>query len=233
MFRHSKTRSRFLSFVTMTSKLGVFRGIIMGAPASGKGTVSERIIKQFGFAHLSCGDILRQNIQAGTALGHEANQYIIKGQLVPDSLVISCILKQINNIGNHSWLLDGFPRTKYQADQLLDNESIDTVLSLIVPHDVIIERIQGRWVHLKSGRVYNTGFNKPKVPFRDDLTGEPLEQRADDKPDTVRERLEIYENITKPVTEFFRSKGLLVEFEGNTTDEIWPKVSKYLSKKVK
>lgn len=213
----------------------VLRAVIMGAPASGKGTISERIIKHFQLHHLACGDILRQNIQNGTELGKEAEQYIKKGQLVPDRLVVKCILDKIKEIPGQptvSWLLDGFPRTIAQADELAAAERVDVVLNLVVPHDVIVERVQGRWVHLASGRVYNVDFNAPKIPFTDDVTGEPLVQRDDDKPETVRKRLEVYEKSTKPLAQYYEKKGILASFEGRTSNEIWPRVQTFLQKKL-
>lgn len=213
----------------------VFRAVIMGAPASGKGTISARICSHFKLHHLACGDILRQNIQLKTPLGEEAQKYISVGKLVPDELVIKCILDKIKEIpspSENTWLLDGFPRTIEQADKLADAEQLDAVLNLVVPHDVIIDRVKGRWVHLASGRVYNTDFNKPKVPFKDDVTGEPLVQRDDDKPETVKKRLEIYENFSKPLIEYYAKKKLLVEFEGRTSNEIWPKVQEFLKNKI-
>lgn len=123
--------------------------------------------------HLSCGDILRRHIQQQTPLGVTANKYMQNGQLVPDNLVIDCILDEVSNIGHQkSWLLDGFPRTIEQANKLADFQKVDSVMNLVVPHDVIIDRVRNRWIHLPSGRVYNIGFNSPKVPFKDDVTGE-------------------------------------------------------------
>lgn len=132
-----------------------------------------------------------------------------------------------------SWLLDGFPRTIAQAEYLWNFQPVESVINLHVPHDVIIERVKDRWVHLQSGRVYNLHFNKPKVEGLDDLTGEELVQREDDKPETVRKRLEIYEECIKPMADFYRKLGILVEFEGRTTNEIWPKIEEYLEKSIK
>lgn len=215
----------------MASK--VFRALVMGAPGSGKGTVSERIIKRFNLKYLSSGDVLRQNIQGKTPLGLEAANFMQKGQLVPDELVIKCITNQLLALENSSWLLDGFPRTIEQAEYLWTFQKVDSVLNLIVPHKIIINRIQKRWVHLKSGRVYNTEFNAPKVPGIDDVTGEPLIQREDDKPETVQNRLNIYEKTTKPLAEFYKKHGILAEFAGNTTNEIWPSVEAYLENAMK
>lgn len=115
-----------------------------------------------------------------------------------------------------------------QADALWKVQPVDVVVNLVVPFEVIIDRVKNRWVHLPSGRVYNIGFNTPKVEGKDDETGEDLVQRPDDKPEAVRKRLEIYESVTRPVIEFYKAKGILKEFEGRTSDEIWPKVTAYL-----
>lgn len=135
------------------------------------GTISDRITKKFNLKHLSCGDVLRRHIQEQTVLGITANKFMQNGQLVPDDLVINCILEEVVQIGQESWLLDGFPRTIEQADKLGEAQTVDSVMNLVVPHDVIIDRVKNRWVHLPSGRVYNIGFNSPKVPFKDDETG--------------------------------------------------------------
>uniref|UniRef100_A0A182IXK3 GTP:AMP phosphotransferase, mitochondrial n=1 Tax=Anopheles atroparvus TaxID=41427 RepID=A0A182IXK3_ANOAO len=210
------------------TRSNLFRAIIMGAPGSGKGTVSGRIVKSFGLKHISSGDLLRSNIENRTELGQIADKYIREGKLVPDIYITKCILSELEQIKTHSWLLDGFPRTRDQADDLWHQERIDSVINLEVPFEVIIERIQSRWVHLPSGRVYNVGFNDPKVPGRDDVTGEPLSQRPDDNPVAVRKRLEVYDACTRPINEYFEKKGVLKTFKGSTTDEIWPHVKQYL-----
>ncbi|KAJ3650103.1 hypothetical protein Zmor_021811 [Zophobas morio] len=211
----------------MASKL--FRSVILGAPASGKGTISSRIVKNFNLEHISSGDKLRLNIQNKTEVGLEVEKYLQSGQLVPDSLMIKFIVGEINQVNGKSWLLDGFPRTVIQASSLWNVQQLDVVLNLVVPFDVIIERVKGRWIHLPSGRVYNTDFNAPKIPGKDDITGEDLVQRDDDKPDVVRKRLEQYDNMTRPVIDYYKNKGVLQEFHGSTSDEIWPKVADCLA----
>lgn len=206
----------------MATKL--FKSVILGAPASGKGTISSRIVKSFNLEHISSGDKLRLDIKNNTAIGQEAVKYIKAGQLVPDNVIIKFITKEIELVGNKPWLLDGFPRTLTQAQSLYSVQKLDLVLNLVVPFEVIIERVKGRWIHLPSGRVYNTDFNAPKVIGKDDLTGEDLVQREDDKPEVVERRLKQYEEMTKPVIEFYRKVGVLKEFQGRTSDEIWPKV---------
>ncbi|XP_055642067.1 GTP:AMP phosphotransferase AK3, mitochondrial [Toxorhynchites rutilus septentrionalis] len=209
----------------------LIRAVIMGAPGSGKGTVSARLVKTFNMHHISSGDLLRSNIEQKTELGRIADKYIKEGKLVPDVYITQCILGELDKIRTSSWLLDGFPRTPEQAEDLWQAEKIDTVINLDVPFDVIIDRLKSRWVHLPSGRVYNIGFNDPKVRGVDDITGEPLSQRPDDNPAAVRKRLEIYDACTRPLNEYFRKKGVLVTFSGRTTNEIWPNVKKYFDGK--
>ncbi|KAF6211868.1 hypothetical protein GE061_012384 [Apolygus lucorum] len=209
-----------------------FRAVILGAPGSGKGTISSRIVRKFEMKHISSGDLLRHNIQLKTPLGLSAQHFMNKGQLVPDEVMIGLILKEIDKCKSGSWLLDGFPRTKKQAEILFDKAPVDSALNLIVPFDVIVDRISKRWIHLPSGRVYNVDFNAPKVPGIDDVTGEKLVQRDDDTPTAVMKRLDVYSKTLGPVIEFYKVKGILEEFTGKTSDEIWPMVFKYLSSRM-
>ncbi|XP_020917707.1 GTP:AMP phosphotransferase AK3, mitochondrial [Exaiptasia diaphana] len=199
----------------------------MGPPGSGKGTVSERIVRDFGLDHLSSGDLLRSHIQNNTDIGKEAKKYIDKGHLVPDNLMVDLALKELEQ-RKSGWLLDGFPRTVSQAEVLSQNQTIDIVVNLDVPFETIIERIKQRWIHFASGRVYNLEFNPPKVPGKDDITGEPLIQREDDKPETVKARLQKYEEQTKPLIEYYSNLNKLQSFAGTETNVIWPMVKKYL-----
>lgn len=212
----------------MGVKTNILKALILGAPASGKGTISSRIVKKYNIEHISSGDKLRDHIQKQTALGKEVKKYLDEGKLVPDDVIIKFMLTELKAVGNKSWLLDGFPRTVEQANSLWKQMPVDVVLNLNVPFEVIIDRVRNRWVHLASGRVYNIGFNTPKNSGKDDVTGEDLVQRPDDKPEAVQMRLEIYESITKPVIQFYKDKGILKEFTGRTSDEIWPQVVKYL-----
>ncbi|KPP61816.1 GTP:AMP phosphotransferase AK3, mitochondrial-like, partial [Scleropages formosus] len=165
-------------------------------------------------------------------LGLLMKSCIDHGQLVPDDVISRLILGELRNMEQRGWLLDGFPRTVPQAEALDAAFSIDTVVNLDVPFQTIQERLTSRWVHLPSGRVYNTSFNPPKVPGLDDVTGEPLVQRNDDTPETVARRLKAYENQTQPVLEYYRSKGLLETFTGTETNKIWPNVHAFLSRKL-
>ncbi|XP_063700053.1 GTP:AMP phosphotransferase AK3, mitochondrial [Culicoides brevitarsis] len=211
----------------------MFRALIIGAPAAGKGTISSRIVKTFNLVHISSGDILRKNVTAKTELGKQVQKFIDSGNLVPDEVMTKCIFNELDNCADKNWLLDGFPRTVVQAEQLHAKQKLDAVINLIVPFDIIIERVKGRWVHPGSGRVYNTDFNPPKVPGKDDVTGENLVQRADDQPEMVQQRLDLYEKLTKPVLGFYCDKHLLTNFRGNTSDEIWPQVKQFLESKIK
>jgi len=207
---------------------GVFRALIMGAPGSGKGTISERIVRDFGLKHLSSGDLLRSQILDKTEVGLQAQKFIEEGELVPDVTMVSLISAELNKMTASSWLLDGFPRTRTQAEALHKVQPLDTVISLEVPFQVIIDRIKDRWVHMPSGRIYNTLFSPPKQPFTDDVTGERLVQRPDDAPDAVRKRLEVYQASAGPVIEFYRQQGLLQAYAGTETNKIWPHVRRGL-----
>lgn len=212
----------------MTVRDKILKTLILGAPASGKGTISSRIVKKYNVEHVSSGDKLRDHIEKQSELGKEVKQYLNEGKLVPDDVMIKFMTAELKKIENKPWLLDGFPRTVTQAYALWKVKPVDIVLNLVVPFEVIIDRVKNRWVHLPSGRVYNIGFNTPKVMGKDDVTGEELVQRPDDRPEAVQKRLEIYERVTRPVIDFYKEKGILKEFEGRTSDEIWPKVTSFL-----
>ena len=201
----------------------------MGPPGAGKGTISSRIVSTFGLPHLSSGDLLRTHISQGTRLGREAERYTSEGLLVPDQTMISLILDSIAEGGaRHRWLLDGFPRTLMQARALSDRVRVDAVINLDVPHSTIVDRIKGRRVHVPSGRVYHDEYNPPKVAHLDDHTGEELVQRADDRPETVRERLEQYSSQTQPVLFYYEEQGLLHSFTGTESDVLWPQIKAFL-----
>lgn len=184
----------------------LLRAVIMGAPGSGKGTVSSRITKHFELKHLSSGDLLRQNMLQGTEIGVLAKTFIDQGKLIPDDVMTRLALHELKTLTQCSWLLDGFPRTLPQAEALDKVYQIDTVINLNVPFEVIKQRLTARWIHPASGRVYNIEFNPPKTVGIDDLTGEPLIQREDDKPETVIKRLKAYEAQTEPVLQYYQKK---------------------------
>lgn len=210
----------------------IFRAVIMGPPGSGKGTISERIANNFGIQHLSSGDFLRENIAARTEAGMLAKRYIEKGLLVPDHVMTRLLLPRLEEIVRHSWLLDGFPRTLAQAQALNSACDLDVVISLNVPFETLKERLRHRWIHPASGRVYNLIFNPPHVKGIDDITGEPLIQHEDDKPEALVSRLRHYKDVAKPVIDLYKSKGVLHTFSDTDTDQIWPHISSLLSAKI-
>lgn len=205
------------------------RALIMGPPGSGKGTVSERIVNTFKVTHLSSGDVLRSQIKEGTEVGLKAKAIVEKGGLVPDETMVELIMNKMKELAGGSWLLDGFPRTVTQAEKLGERQQLDVVINLDVPFETIIDRISKRWIHPASGKTYNLDFNPPTVPGKDDDTGEDLVQRDDDKPETVRQRLKQYEDMTKPLIDFYLKQGTLKSFSGTETNVIWPKVKDYLA----
>jgi len=211
----------------MASK--VLRAVILGAPGSGKGTIAKRIITDFDMKYVVSGDILRSQVKQKTDIGKKAEDFMKKGALVPDSIMQKMIIDEMKGLKGQTWLLDGFPRTLAQAEALHHPDTAPgVVIDLQVPFEVIIDRISKRWIHEPSGRVYNLDFNKPKVEGKDDVTGEPLTQRIDDMPETVLARLKAYDAQTRPVSEFYKSKGILHDFHGSESNVIWPHVRKYL-----
>ncbi|XP_071983065.1 adenylate kinase 4, mitochondrial isoform X1 [Engystomops pustulosus] len=214
----------------MASKL--LRAVILGPPGSGKGTVCHRIAKNFGLQHLSSGDFLRQNIRSNTEAGVLAKQYMQQGLPVPDDLITRVMLSELEKKTTHSWLLDGFPRTVVQAEALDKICDLDLVITLNIPFETLKDRLNTRWVHLPSGRVYNLEFNPPQVHGIDDVTGEPLVQQEDDKPDAVVARLRQYKDVAKPVIERYKGKGILHTFSGTETNKIWPYIYTLMSTRV-
>ncbi|MGY2572622.1 adenylate kinase [Vibrio sp. C8] len=181
------------------------RIILLGAPGAGKGTQAQFIMEKFGIPQISTGDMLRAAIKAGTELGKQAKSVIDAGQLVSDEIILGLIKERIaQDDCEKGFLLDGFPRTIPQADGLKEmGIDVDYVIEFDVADDVIVERMAGRRAHLASGRTYHVVYNPPKVEGKDDLTGEDLVVRDDDKEETVRARLNVYHNQTAPLIEYY------------------------------
>jgi adenylate kinase len=181
------------------------RLILLGPPGAGKGTQAVFISARFRIPHISTGDMLRAAAEAGTPLGLEAKKSLDAGRLVPDELVLGLVKERLNRPDCATgYLFDGFPRTIAQAEALrAANVALDYVLEIEVPDEEIILRMSGRRVHPGSGRTYHVEFNPPKTQGRDDLTGEPLIQRDDDRAETVRKRLEIYRAQTRPLIDYY------------------------------
>lgn len=181
------------------------RLILLGAPGAGKGTQATFICQKYGIPQISTGDMLRAAIKAGTPLGVEVKKTMDSGALVSDELILKLVKDRIALPDcAKGFLFDGFPRTIPQADAMKEaGVKIDYVLEIDVPFDAIIERMSGRRSHTASGRTYHVKYNPPKLEGKDDLTGEPLIQRKDDKEETVRKRLEVYSAQTRPLVEYY------------------------------
>ncbi|MDZ4099526.1 MAG: adenylate kinase, partial [Methylophilaceae bacterium] len=181
------------------------RLILLGAPGAGKGTQATFIKEKFNIPQISTGDMLRAAVKAGTALGLEAKKFMDSGGLVPDEVIIGMIKERIQDADcKDGFLFDGFPRTIPQAEAMKQaGVDIDYVVEIDVPDEEIIKRMSGRRMHLASGRTYHVIFNPPKVTGKDDVTGEELVQRDDDKEETVMKRLEVYHSQTKPLVEYY------------------------------
>jgi len=181
------------------------RLILLGAPGAGKGTQANYIKEKFNIPQISTGDMLRAAIKAGSELGLAAKKVMDAGQLVSDDIIIGLVKERLKETDcANGYLFDGFPRTIAQADAMKDSGVIiDYVLEIDVPDDLIVERMSGRRTHPASGRVYHTKFNPPKTADIDDVSGEPLVQRDDDKEETVLKRLSVYHNQTEVLLGYY------------------------------
>jgi len=181
------------------------RLILLGAPGAGKGTQAAFICQKYGIPQISTGDMLRAAVKAGTPLGLQAKAVMDAGALVSDDLIINLVQERIAQPDcAGGFLFDGFPRTIPQADAMKNaGVKLDYVLEIDVPFGDIIERMSGRRSHPASGRTYHVKFNPPKVEGKDDVTGEDLIQRKDDEEETVRKRLEVYSQQTRPLVDYY------------------------------
>lgn len=181
------------------------RIILLGAPGAGKGTQATFIKEHFDIPQISTGDMLRAAVKAGTPLGLEAKSFMDSGGLVPDAVIIGLVTERIKEADcKNGFLFDGFPRTIPQADAMKDaGVDIDYVVEIDVPDSAIVERMSGRRSHAPSGRTYHVTFNPPKVAGKDDVTGEDLVQRVDDQEETVKKRLDVYHDQTKPLIDYY------------------------------
>ena len=181
------------------------RLILLGGPGAGKGTQANVIKEKYGIPQISTGDMLRAAVKAGTELGMKAKGFMDSGGLVPDEVIIGLVKERIQEPDcTKGFLFDGFPRTIPQADAMKEaGVPIDAVVDIDVPDEEIIKRMSGRRVHPASGRTYHVVFNPPKQEGKDDATGEPLVQRDDDKEETVRQRLKVYHDQTKPLIGYY------------------------------
>ena len=182
--------------------------ILLGPPGAGKGTQADVICKFFNIPHISTGNMLREAVEAQTDLGKEAQALMDAGILVSDEVIVGLVEERIGKRDCQSgFLFDGFPRTIPQAEALVERSvEIDFVIEIDVPDEEIINRMSGRRMHPGSGRNYHIEFNPPKEADIDDETGEPLIQREDDKPETVKDRLQVYSNQTSPLIKFYSKR---------------------------
>ncbi len=198
--------------------------LLIGPPGGGKGTQAKKISSKYNIPQISTGDMLREHVKILSPLGVQAKEFMDSGELVPDNLILEMMKKKLSdNECQNGYILDGFPRTLPQAeglDKILDqiNSKLNKVIIIEVNDNTIIDRMSGRRVHKNSGRIYHIKFNPPKNEGLDDITNEPLSIREDDKKETVKNRLEIYHDITKPLINYYNKKNIL--FKVNGEDEI-------------
>jgi adenylate kinase len=195
--------------------------VLLGPPGAGKGTQAQLISNELGLPHISSGDIFRENLKNKTELGQLAEEYINKGELVPDDLTIRMIKERLSRPDcKDGALLDGFPRTPTQAsalDEMLTSfeSNVRAVPYISVPGKVLIERLTGRWTCRSCGQVFHELFNPPKEPGRCDLCGSELYQREDDKVETVTQRIRVYKEQTQPLIDYYKERGVLIEVDGS------------------
>jgi len=210
--------------------------VLLGPPGSGKGTQAKMIAEKYGVVHISTGDILRENVRNGTALGVEAKKFMEAGKLVPDSLLIDIIKDRLaKDDVKGGWMLDGYPRTMPQAeamDKILPalGQKIDVVLNIDVPDGELVKRVTGRRM-CKCGATYHVQFNPPKVEGKCDACGGELYQRADDNEETVKERVQAYHAQTQPLIDYYDKRGIVATVIGvGDIKEIFGKVAEALDK---
>ncbi len=193
--------------------------VMLGPPGAGKGTQAKKLAEALNLVHVSTGDLFRENLKNETPLGQLAQQYMNKGELVPDDVTVAMVEERFARPDcEKGAVLDGFPRTPAQAEALESllakfDSDVKVVPFIKVPDDILVERLSGRWMS-NSGRVYHEKYNPPLVKWIDDIDGSQLYQRDDDRPDTVRHRIEVYNEQTAPLINYYRDKGLLAEIDG-------------------
>jgi adenylate kinase len=214
------------------------RLVLLGAPGAGKGTQAKKLIERYSIPQISTGDILRKAVQDGTPLGKEAKSYMDRGELVPDNVVIGIIKERLTQEDcKKGYILDGFPRNVAQAKALDEmllslNSPLDYAISIDVPFDELMKRLTGRRTCKSCGQMYNIYFTPPKKNGVCDKCGGELYQRDDDKEETIRKRLEVYEAQTAPVIGYYREKGILKSVPGTgEIDDIFNKIISILEKR--
>ncbi|MCD6547579.1 MAG: adenylate kinase [Nanoarchaeota archaeon] len=193
--------------------------VMLGPPGAGKGTYATRLAPKLGIPTISTGELFRENIKNNTEIGKKAKEYIEKGELVPDEIVIEMLKQRLQKDDTkNGFILDGFPRTLEQAKALEEISDIDVVIYLDVPEEIIIKRLSARRQCKKCGAIYNLLYLKPKVDGICDKCGGELYQRDDDKPEAIKERLRVYEEKTAPLKEYYINKGKLITIKTTKID---------------
>ncbi|MEM0344016.1 MAG: adenylate kinase [Thermoplasmata archaeon] len=190
--------------------------VIFGPPSAGKGTQAQKLSKRYGIPHVATGDLLREHVAKKTPIGVKVKEILDAGKLGPDDLIVQMIKERVSQPDcRNGYLLDGFPRTMNQARELEKMTDIDLVLNIVVDPEVLVERAVGRRICPRCAAVYHVRFNPPKNDGICDKCGTPLIQRDDDKEETIRRRLKVYQEQTAPLIEHYRSKGKLVDIDGS------------------
>ncbi|NOZ76560.1 MAG: adenylate kinase [Euryarchaeota archaeon] len=204
--------------------------ILLGAPGAGKGTQAQKLVEHYKIPQISTGDLLRAAVKAGTELGKQANEYMTAGKLVPDEVVIGLIEERLKEDDcKDGFILDGFPRTVAQAEKLEEITDIDAVVNIAVDTSILLDRLTGRRTCKECNAMYHLIFNPPKEEGKCDACGGELYQRADDNEETVKSRIETYNESTAPLVDFYRKKGKLKEVDGQgAIDEIFQNILKVL-----
>ncbi|MCK9190408.1 MAG: adenylate kinase [Sphaerochaetaceae bacterium] len=206
--------------------------VFLGPPGAGKGTIAARAKEFYGIPHISTGDLFRYNIKNDTELGKEVKAILASGDLVPDSVTIKMVEDRFtNDDAQKGFILDGFPRTIFQADALKDMKELDAVVNFVLDREEIIKRLSGRRMCKSTGKIYHIIYNPPKVEGIDDETGEALIQRDDDKEEAILNRLDVYKAQTEPLIAYYREKGLIVDIDASASpEEVFEQVKKALAK---
>lgn len=188
--------------------------VFLGPPGAGKGTIAKLLKEELKIAHISTGDLFRDNIKRETELGKRVKEILSSGALVPDEVTIAMVDSRLKEDDAKSgYILDGFPRTVAQADALENMSSVDAVINFCLPDEEILKRLSGRRVCKSTGRTYHIIYNPPKVEGIDDETGEALIQRDDDKEEAIKHRLEVYQTSTAPLIDYYTKKGLIIDLD--------------------
>lgn len=211
--------------------------IFLGPPGAGKGTQAKRVAEKYGIPQISTGDMLREAVAKGTELGKKAKEYMDKGELVPDEVVIGIVKERLQQPDcEKGFILDGFPRTLAQAEALDEmlkelNKKIDAVINIVVPEEEVVKRITNRRTCRNCGAVYHLIYAPPKEDNKCDKCGGELYQRDDDKEETVRERYRVYRENTEPLIDYYRKKGILYDVDGTKDIEgVWKEIEAILEK---